>query len=39
MEAIYNSDKQTIIAACARCGSQHLRRISMNIFGQIHKKT
>jgi hypothetical protein len=37
MEAIYNSDKQTIIAACARCGSQHLRRISMNIlYKQYH---
>lgn len=32
MEAIYNKDQKLIVAACARCGSQHLRRISRQIL-------
>lgn len=32
MEAIYNKDQKIIVAACARCGSQHLRKISRQIL-------
>jgi hypothetical protein len=37
MEAIYNSETKTVIAANARCGSQHLRRISRQLlYKQYH---